>query len=143
MVGIAAAFVVIRFAFKVVYSKLEIGLDDWAVLATLLTATPSAIVTVYGTVEHGLGQDIWTLSPEEITKMLKFFYIMASLYFTQVTLLKLTLIFFYIRVFPAKPVQRLLWGTVAFVVAWGFVFVVVAIFQCRKYPSTKSRMLII
>jgi hypothetical protein len=142
MVAIAAAFVVMRFAFKIVYSKVEIGLDDWAVLGTLLTATPSAIVTVYGTVEHGLGQDIWTLNPEEITKMLKFFYIMASLYFTQVTLLKLTLLFFYIRVFPAKPVQRLLWSTVAFVVAWGFVFVVVAIFQCRKYPSIKLALCI-
>lgn len=63
--------------------------------------------------------------------MLRFFYIMASLYFTQLTLLKLTLIFFYIRVFPAAPVQRLLWGTVAFVVAWGFAFVIVAIFQCQ------------
>jgi hypothetical protein len=131
MVTIAAAFVIIRFAFKILYSKLEIGLDDWTVLATLFAAIPSAIVTVYGTVAHGLGQDIWTLEPEEITKMLRFFYIMASLYFTQLTLLKLTLIFFYIRVFPAAPVQRLLWGTVAFVVAWGFAFVIVAIFQCQ------------
>jgi hypothetical protein len=131
MITIAAVFVAIRFAFKVLYSKLEIGMDDWAVLATLISAIPSAIVTVYGTVAHGLGQDIWTLTPTEITKMLKFFYVMASLYFTEVALLKLTLIFFYIRVFPAKPVQRLLWGTVAFVVAWGFAFVVVAIFQCR------------
>jgi hypothetical protein len=132
MVGIAAAFVAIRFAFKILYSKMEIGLDDWTVLGTLLAATPSAIVTVYGTVANGLGQDIWTLEPDMITRMLRFFYIMASLYFTQVTLLKLTLIFFYLRVFPAKPVQRLLWGTVAFVVAWGFAFVIVAIFQCRK-----------
>jgi hypothetical protein len=131
MIVIASVFVAIRFAFKVLYSKLEIGMDDWAVLATLISAIPSAIVTVYGTVAHGLGQDIWTLTPTEITKMLKFFYVMASLYFTEVALLKLTLIFFYIRVFPAKPVQRLLWGTVAFVVAWGFAFVVVAIFQCR------------
>jgi hypothetical protein len=58
MVGFAAAFVVIRFAFKILYSKLEIGLDDWTVLATLFAAIPSAIVTVYGTVAHGLGQDV-------------------------------------------------------------------------------------
>jgi hypothetical protein len=131
MVSIAAAFVVIRFIFKIVYSKLEIGLDDWTVLACLLSTVPSAIITVFGTVKHGLGQDLWTLSPEEITKMLKFFYIMASLYFAQVTLLKLTLIFFYIRVFPSTPVQRLLWGTVIFVSLWGFTYIMLAIFQCR------------
>jgi hypothetical protein len=131
MLAITAAFVVIRFAFKIAYSKLEIGLDDWAVLACLLTAIPSGIVTVFGTVKHGLGQDIWTLEPSEITTMLKFFYIMASLYFTQLTLLKLTLLFFYIRVFPSKPVQRLLWGTIIFCVLWGLTFVILAIFQCH------------
>ncbi|KAH3946568.1 hypothetical protein HBH53_129600 [Parastagonospora nodorum] len=131
MISITAVFVIIRFAFKIVYSKLEIGLDDWAVLACVLTAIPSAIVTVFGTVRHGLGQDIWTLEPEEITKMLKYFYVMASLYFTELSLLKLTLLFFYIRVFPSKPVQRLLWGTVIFVVLWGLVFVCLAIFQCQ------------
>jgi hypothetical protein len=131
MVVLSAIFVVIRFGFKIVYTKLEIGLDDWAVLATLLAAIPSAFVTVYGTVKHGLGRDIWTLEPDEITKMLRFFYVMAPLYFTQLTLLKLTLLFFYIRVFPAANVQRILWATVIFVVAWGFAFVVVAIFQCH------------
>jgi hypothetical protein len=131
MVTIAAVFVVIRFAFKIWVSRSDIGYDDWTVLATLLSAVPSAIITVFGTVKHGLGQDIWTLTPEEITKMLRYFYVMASLYFTQVTLLKLTLTFFYIRVFPSTGVQRLLWGTVMFVALWGFTFVLTAIFQCR------------
>lgn len=130
MVAVATAFVAIRFAFKIVVSKLDIGLDDWAVLATLIAATPSAIITVFGTTKNGLGQDIWTLTPEQITKMLRFFYVMASLYFTQVALLKLTLVFFYIRVFPAPNVQRLLWGTVIFTVLWGFAYVVTTIFQC-------------
>ncbi|KAH7392254.1 hypothetical protein DE146DRAFT_662041 [Phaeosphaeria sp. MPI-PUGE-AT-0046c] len=131
MVSIAGAFVIVRFAYKFRFTMQEIGYDDWAVLATMITAVPSAIVTIYGTVEHGLGQDIWALTPYEITKMLKYFYIMAIIYFTQLTLLKLSLVFFYVRVFPNKPAQRLLWGTVAFVVAWGFAYVVVAIFQCQ------------
>lgn len=131
MVCVAAAFVGIRFAFKATVSRLEIGYDDWCVLATLIAAIPSAIITVYGTVKNGLGRDIWTLTPREITEMLKYFYVMASLYFTQLTLLKLSLLFFYIRVFPSKGVQRLLWGTVLFTTLWGVAFIVVAIFQCR------------
>ncbi|KAF2849815.1 hypothetical protein T440DRAFT_451417 [Plenodomus tracheiphilus IPT5] len=139
MVAFAAAFVAMRFAFKFVVAQLDIGMDDWSVLACLIAATPNAVITVFGTVKNGLGRDIWTLTPAEITEMLKYFYVMASLYFTQVALLKLTLIFFYIRVFPSKGVQRLLWGTVVFVALWGFSYVIVAIFQCRpiRYFWTK------
>ncbi|KAF1932823.1 uncharacterized protein M421DRAFT_416433 [Didymella exigua CBS 183.55] len=128
---IAAVFVGIRFFFKATVSRMDIGYDDWCVLATLIAATPSVIITVYGTVKNGLGQDMWALTPQEITEMLKWFYVMATLYFTQVTLLKLTLIFFYIRVFPSKEVQRLLWATVVFVLLWGIAFIITAIFQCQ------------
>lgn len=131
MIIISAAFVILRFTFKATFSRMDFGYDDWSVLLTLCSAIPSAIATVYGTVKHGLGQDIWTLAPNEITEMLKWFYVMASLYFLQVTLLKLSLIFFYVRVFPAKEVQRLLWGTVIFVSVWGLTFIIVAIFQCQ------------
>ncbi|KAJ4993990.1 CFEM domain-containing protein [Stagonosporopsis vannaccii] len=131
MIIVTAAFVVIRFTFKATVSRMDFGYDDWCVLVTLFSAVPSAIVTVYGTVKNGLGQDIWALTPQQITEMLKWFYVMASLYFTQVTLLKLSLIFFYIRVFPSKDVQRLLWGTVIFVVLWGLAFIITAIFQCQ------------
>jgi hypothetical protein len=131
MIVIAATFVAVRFAFKLIVARLDIGYDDWSVLATLIAASPSAVITVFGTVKNGLGRDIWTLTPHEITTMLKYFYVMASLYFTQVALLKLSLIFFYIRVFPAPGVQRVLWGTVIFSVLWGFISVVIVIFQCQ------------
>ncbi|KAL1604909.1 hypothetical protein SLS60_004450 [Paraconiothyrium brasiliense] len=127
----AAGFVVVRFAFKILVTQVDISWDDWAVLATTIISVPSAVVTVYGTIKHGLGQHIWTLRPKEITTMLKYFYVMAALYFTQTALLKLCLVFFYIRVFPSAGVQRLLWGTVIFVVVWGITFVLAALLQCR------------
>lgn len=131
MIIVAAIFVAIRFFFKATVSRMDFGYDDWCVLATLFAATPSALITVYGTVKNGLGQDIWALTPQEITEMLKWFYVMATLYFLQVMLLKLTLIFFYIRVFPSKAVQRLLWATISFVLLWGIAFIITAIFQCQ------------
>ncbi|KAF2439245.1 hypothetical protein P171DRAFT_370719 [Karstenula rhodostoma CBS 690.94] len=130
MCSISVGFVVVRFAFKILVARVDIGWDDWAVLATMIMSIPSAVVTVYGTVEHGLGQHIWTLRPDQITTMLEYFYIMTALYFTQSALLKLCLVLFYIRVFPSQGVQRLLWATVVFVVASAIIFVLVAIFQC-------------
>lgn len=131
MAAVAAAFVVMRFAFKILVTKAELGMDDWSVLATMVAATPSAIITIYGMIANGLGRDIWTLTPDQITRVVFYFYIMTWLYFLQVTLVKLALIFFYMRVFPSKGVQRVLWGTVIFTSLWGASFIITAIFQCR------------
>lgn len=39
---------------------------------------------------------------------------MAWLYFLQLALLKTSLLFFYLKIFPNKIVRRLLWGTLVF-----------------------------
>ncbi|KAF3356074.1 Peptidyl-prolyl cis-trans isomerase-like 4 [Verticillium dahliae VDG1] len=105
MAIIAAIFVVLRFGLKLFIAPSPLGLDDWF--------------------------DIWTLDGHMITAVGRYFYIMASLYFTQLTLLKLSIIFFYTRIFPAREVQRLLWGTAIFTICYGVAFVITAIFQCQ------------
>ncbi|OLN96776.1 hypothetical protein CCHL11_02380 [Colletotrichum chlorophyti] len=131
MAVLAAVFVLARFSYKIFFAGLDIGWDDWFVMATLIAAMPSAVITVHGTTANGLGKDIWTLTPENITNVLFYFYIMAWLYFLQVTLVKLAIVFFYMRIFPAREVQRILWATMIFICVWGFVFVIAAIFQCK------------
>ncbi|KAL6399500.1 hypothetical protein AUP68_18048 [Ilyonectria robusta] len=127
---ISGVIVVIRFAFKI-WQHLELGLDDWFTLITIIAGIPSSVLTVHGTVANGLGRDIWTLSDTNITNFGMYFYIMAALYFLQVTLLKLALLFFYLRIFPARPIRRTLWGTVIFNCLFGTVFVIISVFQCR------------
>ncbi|GJC99389.1 CFEM domain-containing protein [Colletotrichum higginsianum] len=131
MAILAAVCVMSRFGYKIVFAGLDVGWDDWFVMATLVAAMPSAVITVHGTTANGLGRDIWTLEPRQITNVLFYFYIMAWLYFLQVTLVKLAIIFFYMRIFPAREVQRVLWATTVFIVVWGFAFVVAAVFQCK------------
>lgn len=131
MICVATAFVAMRFAFKATVSRMDFGCDDWSVLLLLAFTIAATVVAVCGIIKNGLGRDIWTLTPQQITDMLMYFYMTAWLYFIGTTLLKLSLIFFYMRVFPSKEVQRLLWGTNVFVVLWGTTFVTVAIFQCR------------
>lgn len=55
---------------------------------------------------------------------------MEILYFVQVPMLKLTLLAFYLRIFPARGLRRLLWATVAVDLAFMVAFVTAAIFQC-------------
>jgi hypothetical protein len=123
-------FVLTRLVFKI-FNKLSIELDDWTILATTIVGTALTAVTIGGTIKHGLGKDLWTLEPEEITTMLVYFEVVAVLYFITLTLLKLSILFFYIKVFTTPEAQRLLWGTAVFTLVWGAMYVILAIFQCR------------
>lgn len=128
---ISAACVLMRITYKAVFSLAELGWDDYLVLATLISGVPSTIITDRGTTVNGLGKDIWTLPFSNITNFIRWFYVMEVLYFFQLTLLKLALLFFFLRIFPAREMKRLIWGTIAFVIMFGTSFVFAGIFQCR------------
>jgi hypothetical protein len=130
----ATVFTVLRFVYKIFLSETEtgyIGLDDYLVLATLVFGVTAALVHLLGSIPHGLGKDIWTLSPEEITLFGEFFYHSCWTYFQASALCKMAMIAFYLRIFPAANAQRLLWASFVLVGLYGTAFVLTAIFQCR------------
>ncbi|RFU73936.1 pth11-typeg- -coupled receptor [Trichoderma arundinaceum] len=126
---ISGVFVLQRLAYKL-WAKLDLGGDDWMTVATVISGIPSTVISSYGVSNHGLGRDIWTLTPSEITRFGLFFWILEILYFVEVSMLKLSLLLFYIRIFPGRTVRRLLWGTFIGSAAFGIAFVIVAVFQC-------------
>ena len=123
-------FVIQRFAIKF-YVKIGIGLDDWFALITTLVGIPNSVLNVAGTAANGLGKDVWTLPFSTITRFGLFFYVVEMNYFLLVALLKLSLLFFYLRIFPSKTVRRLLWATVVITCCFGVAFVVAGIFVCQ------------
>ncbi|KAF5020017.1 hypothetical protein F66182_7953 [Fusarium sp. NRRL 66182] len=127
---LSGLFVFQRFATKIFY-KLPLGLDDWFILLTILVGIPCMAINGHGLAPNGMGKDVWTLTPEQITRFGMFFHTMAALYFGLMTLLKLSMLFFYLRIFPTASVRKVLWGTVAFTCCFGIVYVFVAIFQCQ------------
>lgn len=127
---ISGAIVLLRF-FSKWFANAEIGLDDYFIAITLGTGIPSSVLTVHGVISNGLGRDVWTVTPKQITGFIHAFYAMEILYFAQVALLKLSLLFFYIRIFPGPKIRRLIWATVIFDVLFGVTFVFLALFQCR------------
>ncbi|KAG6042402.1 hypothetical protein E4U39_006011 [Claviceps sp. Clav50 group G5] len=136
--ALSAVLVLQRFAYKI-WAGLDLGLDDWFTLVTLISGVPSTVMNAKALVTNGIGRDIWTLTPSQITNFARYFFVMELLYFFQVAALKLALLFFYMRIFPAVTVQRLLWGTVAFTALYGLVFVFAGSMQCRpvRYFWTK------
>ena len=130
MAVVSALFVIIRFGYKIFVIKTDMGLDDWIILVAIISAVPSAYITANCTTVNGLGKDIWTLTPEQITDSIMYFYVLAVMYFAQTALVKLSITAFYMRIFPSRSTQRLLWGTFVLTVLWGFTYVITAIFQC-------------
>lgn len=58
-------------------------------------------------------------------------YINEVLYFTQVFTVKLSILAFYLRLFPGVLIRRLIWGTVSVTVSFIIIFDLVTIFQCQ------------
>ncbi|KAH8837981.1 hypothetical protein MCOR27_006845 [Pyricularia oryzae] len=133
----SSALVVARLVYKVVtFGWLELGLDDLFISLTIITGViPSAIITTHGALPNGLGVDIWAVPVDNIYTFLKFHFVVSIIYFLQVGLLKMSLLFFYMRIFPAKEIQRVLWGTVAFNAAITINFVLMNALQCAPNPQ--------
>ncbi|KAK4155837.1 hypothetical protein C8A00DRAFT_13162 [Chaetomidium leptoderma] len=128
LVVISCGTVMVRLAFKLIVTR-SLSADDYLVFVLVLIAIPSQLLIHYGTAPN-VGRDIWALTPQNITDFLFYFYQMAIFYFAQVMLIKLCMLFFYLRIFPSSMVRRLLWGTVIVTVLYGVIFVFLAIFQC-------------
>ncbi|KAL1857632.1 hypothetical protein Daus18300_010272 [Diaporthe australafricana] len=108
----------------------SVGTDDWIILATLVLGIPSTLLATLGAGGHGLGRDIWTLSFNDITLFAKYFYVLQILYVIGIPMVKLSLLFFYLRVFPARPVRRVLWGTIVLILIYCLTFLFVTILEC-------------
>ncbi|KAL9572619.1 hypothetical protein ACKAV7_003452 [Fusarium commune] len=124
--GVATA---LRLWSKFFFTKTELGLDDLFIVLTLFIGMPSTAMNIHGTAGHGEGRDIWTLEFDDITQFGFYFWLLEIFYFAQVSLLKTSLLFFYLRIFPGTA-QKLLWGTIIFNSVFGVLFMFLAAFQC-------------
>ena len=126
---ISGVSILLRLGTKYFLSQADFGLDDLFICLTLLIGMPSTAMNIHGTAGHGEGRDIWTLEFDQITKFGFYFWLLEVFYFAQVSFLKTSLLFFYLRIFPGHA-QKLLWGTIVFNTVYGVVFVFLAAFQC-------------
>ncbi|KAH8732661.1 hypothetical protein GQ44DRAFT_639142 [Phaeosphaeriaceae sp. PMI808] len=132
ILAIVTAFIALsRVFYKAVFSLGELGWDDYSVLAALVAGVPSVVIIDRGIVPNGLGLDVWTVPFDTITNFVRYLYALEILYFLQIALIKLTLLFFFLRIFPKTIIRRLLWSTIAFNCLWGLSFAITAIFQCQ------------
>ncbi|QSZ32616.1 hypothetical protein DSL72_002195 [Monilinia vaccinii-corymbosi] len=105
--------------------------DDLMATAVMLVGIPSAIINVEGLTRNGLGKDIWTLSFENISRMIRFFYVSELLYFAQISFVKISILLFFLRLFPERKIRWTIWGTIIMNVVILILFDLLAAFSCR------------
>jgi hypothetical protein len=131
MYGIVYVATITRFLYKLTIAKIPLEVDDWLILATTVACIPGHVITEIGTTRNGLGKDVWTLTPNEISSVLKYLWVQQLVYYLIVAMTKLCLLVFYLRIFPVHSTRRLLQGTMIFVIAFGIAFMLGALLQCR------------
>lgn len=77
-----------------------------------------------------MGKDMWTLQPYQITNVLYYYYFGEIFYVVALGVSKISILFFYLRVFPAKEFRTLIWIVMAFAVVYTIVFGIVTALQC-------------
>ena len=111
----------------------------------------SSISTVGGTnkgsvAQHGLGKDIWTLDHNDITMVLmvstcspphvhiltppQYYFFGELFYFLAITMFKISLLCFILRIFPARHLKIGAYIGLALSLAYGIAFFFATLFQC-------------
>ncbi|CAI6332785.1 unnamed protein product [Periconia digitata] len=105
------------------------GPDDWVMTATIIIVIPLTICA-YLLNELGLGKDMYVVPFDNITKILEIFYVTELLYLTSISLTKISMLLFYLRIFPDKRLRRIIYFTIALCVMYLIAFVTATALQC-------------
>lgn len=122
-----------------------LGTDDWTMIAAFF-AYGAEVGTSLGMVLNGFGQHVFWLSPYQIiislkayttypftqteANTIKFFYVAELFYIVSNTLTKLSLLLFFLRIFPNRTFRHQVQIVSLFVVLTGVALLIALTFQC-------------
>ncbi len=141
---IASLMVILRIGYKLVsaagFDKLKsLSADDWLMCIVVIVGIATNVFQIEGTIANGMGKDIWTLTPRMITQFSRFFFFAEISYFFELTMIKMSITIFYLRLFTAPIVRRLLWATLVFTGLVGAASIALGIVQCNPLASLDSK----
>jgi hypothetical protein len=65
------------------------------------------------------------------TDLVKVFFAAELLYFAELALVKISILFFYLRLFPGTTIRRVIYATIIFNILFAAVFDLTALLQCQ------------
>ncbi|KAH6714062.1 hypothetical protein BKA61DRAFT_689549 [Leptodontidium sp. MPI-SDFR-AT-0119] len=115
---LATFSVIVRFFVRFSDSDSGLWWDDAVVLALFV-------------LNLGLGKDIWTISFEKITPLLKLYWVNEILYFLSISLLKIAFLLFFFRIFPSRRFRQIVWCLVGLNTVLAITYVIIVCTICR------------
>ncbi|KAL9081867.1 MAG: hypothetical protein Q9159_006943 [Coniocarpon cinnabarinum] len=138
---LTALSVILRFWSRAVRSNQKFDLDDWVALAAWPVVGALLLIVVNWT-DNGLGHHLFEVPIPDIIKGLKLLWAAEVIYDIGITMLRVSAVLFYGRVFQHDGTlwRYWIWGSVALNIAWLIAFVTVAIVQCLPIHAFWSRL---
>ncbi|KAH0423208.1 CFEM domain-containing protein [Colletotrichum camelliae] len=103
--------------------------DDWIMIVCGIIFT---VLVVIGQIAGAMafGEDIWMVELDKLTLGLKLFFVDEPLYLATITLTKISVLIFYLRIFPNKSFRRATYATITYIITSMTVILFLQIFQC-------------
>jgi hypothetical protein len=105
------------------------GWDDAVVVLAWLCCLPPPILAS-SLARDGVGRDIWYVSLANLTTMFRNLYIVSVCYGITSGFSKITILAFYLRIFPNVNFRRTTWVMIVLSAIWGIVFSCLWAFEC-------------
>ncbi|KAK8050267.1 hypothetical protein PG994_011997 [Apiospora phragmitis] len=121
-IGLAAFF--LRCLARLYVGTHAWGLDDWFMCAAV--ADQAIIVS-----QHGLGLDMWNVSFEGINDILFLYYWDEMIYITSLALTKVSILCFYLKVFPARWFRNVAYVLIGLNLVYALTYDFMLAFQCQ------------
>lgn len=116
----------------------ELGTDDYLILAASSLYGGMIAMFVVNTI-LGFGRHFWNIDPMKIRILLLIFYIGEISYLTCLPLIKLSILFFYLRIFITERFRVKVWITIGFVASSSVAFIIAALLQCVPISGAFDR----
>lgn len=134
----------IRLVFNIFFStRGKLQLADWIIVVGVPICLATISLASFILPVHGLGKDLWGLTSDTLVQFGLYFYVIQLLYVLVMTLIKLSLTFFYLEIFSSCSIRYLLYFTAAVHVAMGLTFIIAMALACmpvsyqwQKYDPT-------
>ncbi|KAF2260098.1 hypothetical protein CC78DRAFT_571419 [Lojkania enalia] len=115
------------------------GLDDlFVTLSAICNTVATSFVLI--SVKYGLGRHFLYLPVPSMTKYFLFFYVENATYVTQTALIKISLLFQYLRIFKGGFMKWMSIAEIAIIGIWGFTFGFMAWFPCFPVKGFWNRI---
>ncbi|KAF1972783.1 hypothetical protein BU23DRAFT_508119 [Bimuria novae-zelandiae CBS 107.79] len=114
------------------------GWDDWSILVNMIPVVPLTALSVV-LANAGLGKDIWTVPFDNITQILHIYYFDEAFYLSSIALTKISILLFYLRIFPNPRFRLLVWVAIAYCIGYILGTTLALIFQCKPLNLAWTR----